>query len=188
VKLGRIIDSKDQPMGWMHYCPGCKGPHAIYVEQAHPSTGARWTFDGNQEEPTFGPSILCYTTAGKWEGKAWVPHGPRITTCHYFIRAGKIDFCGDSPHEFAGKTVPLPDLPDLPDYERDAARPPKRAPTRSAPASEVYAKRMSIDIQPAASARPARNTSSAPRRPLDLPIPLPERPFVGYGTPSGRRD
>jgi hypothetical protein len=37
--------------------------------------------------------------------------GGRKTLCHYFIRDGKIEFCGDCPHELAGQTVPLPDVP-----------------------------------------------------------------------------
>jgi hypothetical protein len=36
------------------------------------------------------------------------------TLCHYFIRAGKIEFCGDSPHNLAGQTVDLPDWPYAP--------------------------------------------------------------------------
>jgi len=31
--------------------------------------------------------------------------------CHYFIKAGQIEFQGDSTHALAGKTVPLPPLP-----------------------------------------------------------------------------
>lgn len=111
MKLHRLVKG-DQPVGYMHWCPGCKGPHAIYVEQPQPSTGAKWTFDGNLEQPTFGPSILCFTTKGKWEGEKWVPDGPRVTICHYFIKAGMIQFCGDSPHALKGQTVPLPEYPE----------------------------------------------------------------------------
>jgi hypothetical protein len=32
--------------------------------------------------------------------------------CHYFLTDGLISFCGDSTHDFAGKTVPLPELPE----------------------------------------------------------------------------
>lgn len=111
----RIVDQADAPVGWLHWCPGCKGPHGIYVEQPHPNTGARWSFDGNHEQPTFSPSIRCYTTAGQWVGAEWVPSGPQITTCHYFLRAGMIDYCADSPHELAGKCVPLPFYPEYQD-------------------------------------------------------------------------
>lgn len=56
--------------------------------------GAIWSFDGNVEAPTFSPSINL------------------VGQCHYFIRAGRIEFCTDSKHELAGQTVPLPDIPD----------------------------------------------------------------------------
>lgn len=110
VKLARMFE-RDAPAGWLHWCPGCKSPHGIFVEQPHPRTAAKWTFDGNELSPTFQPSIRCFTTAGKWVGEAWVPHGPEITTCHYFITAGMIQYCGDCQHPLNGQTVPLPDYP-----------------------------------------------------------------------------
>lgn len=76
-----------------HYCPGCKSRHMIAVYEPFPN-GALWTFDGNAESPTFSPSINI------------------VGACHYFIRAGKIEFCGDSKHDLAGQTVDLPDLPN----------------------------------------------------------------------------
>jgi len=116
VKLQRIFD-KDEPVGWVHWCPGCKAPHGIYVEKAHPKTKAKWTFDGNQEQPTFHPSIHCYTTNGHWSDKPpheWVEGPKRTTTCHYFIKKGVLEYCADSPHELSGKKVPLPDYPEAP--------------------------------------------------------------------------
>jgi hypothetical protein len=62
--------------------------------------GFNWTFDGNLEEPTFAPSVRV-----SWGGT------PRV--CHYFIRAGRIEFCVDSTHALAGKTVALPRLEKL---------------------------------------------------------------------------
>ena len=77
----------------LHYCPGCKSLHLIAVYEPFPN-GAQWTFDGNAESPTFSPSINM------------------VGVCHYFIRSGKIEFCGDSKHHLAGQTVDLPDLPN----------------------------------------------------------------------------
>lgn len=143
VKLHRLTDQGDRPVGYLHWCPGCKAPHGIYVEQPSPSTGARWTFDGNLELPSFGPSILCFTTDGDWgpDGK-WVEGPNRRTLCHYFIIGGQIQFCGDSPHQLSGQTVPLPDYPEryLQPADADsprAARKGRRAPpvARPAPAS-----------------------------------------------------
>jgi len=112
AKLQQIVDKDGKPMGWMHWCSGCGGPHSIFVEQPHPSTKARWAFDGDQTSPTFSPSIRCYTTRGKWVGTSWIPEGPEITTCHYFIRRGRIEFCGDSLHALRGKTVDLLEYPE----------------------------------------------------------------------------
>jgi hypothetical protein len=84
--------------GWMHWCPGCKNTHAIAVEKPF-ENGARWTFDGNMEAPTFAPSVKV-----NW------PEPGRV--CHYFIKAGNIEFCSDSTHALAGKTVPLPEWPE----------------------------------------------------------------------------
>lgn len=33
------------------------------------------------------------------------------TICHYFIKAGRIEFCGDCTHALKGQTVDLPDFP-----------------------------------------------------------------------------
>lgn len=85
----------DSGLGFlMHWCPGCEGRHMIATKEPFPN-GAKWTWDGNAEAPTFHPSIN-------------VQHGK----CHYFIRAGQIQFCGDSQHRLAGQTVPLPHMPD----------------------------------------------------------------------------
>ena len=84
-----------------HWCPGCESMHQIAVETPF-RNGARWSWDGNVFSPTFSPSINC---------------GPGTPCCcHYFIKAGKIEFCGDSHHELRGQTV---DLPDIPEYWLD---------------------------------------------------------------------
>ena len=76
----------------MHWCPGCKARHLIETQERN-ANGAIWSWDGNAEAPTFNPSINI------------------VCRCHYFISAGQIQFCGDSTHELAGQTVPLPDFP-----------------------------------------------------------------------------
>ena len=90
-----------------HWCPACEKHHQIWVGRPQD-----WTFDGNVDAPTFSPSVKV-TYNGKdadqiWPGERRAPSA----CCHYFIRAGQIEFCGDSTHELAGQTVPLPDLPD----------------------------------------------------------------------------
>ena len=80
--------------GFAHWCVACDQMHVI-------PTGApykvHWTFDGNVEAPTFGPSVKI--TWGRGE------QPPLI--CHYFVRAGCIEYCSDSTHTLAGKTLPL---------------------------------------------------------------------------------
>jgi hypothetical protein len=77
------------------WCAGCDECHIIYV--ASP-TGPVWEWDGNVEAPTCSPSI-----------KVTAHHLNSV--CHFFIRAGNFEFCGDSTHELAGKTVPMIDWP-----------------------------------------------------------------------------
>lgn len=46
----KLVEQK--PIGWMFYCPGCRCNH--YFD-------SRWTFNGNEESPTFQPSLLLTT-------------------------------------------------------------------------------------------------------------------------------
>lgn len=100
LRMASSADGSDRRL--MHWCPGCEEPHGIRVVGGPPV----WAFDGNYDSPTFAPSILCYTTDPDTN--------QRETLCHYFIRSGMIEFCGDSPHKFKGQTVPLPDWPYAP--------------------------------------------------------------------------
>ena len=99
-KLHGVENSAGQRLGYMLECPGCGGCHVIYTEQQN-DLGARWNFDGNMEAPTFSPSIRVRWTEGP-------EHVQKV--CHFFVRAGKIEFCGDSTHALAGKTVELPEM------------------------------------------------------------------------------
>jgi hypothetical protein len=86
--------------GYLHWCPGCDHAHAISVNNpGRPN----WQFDGNVFRPTVSPSIRIFTPA--YEGD------PERTDCHYFIRNGQLEFCGDSAHALKGKIVPLPIFP-----------------------------------------------------------------------------
>lgn len=103
----------DKPAGWAHYCPACKQIHVFNVEQpTRPfpewgiKGGVRWTFNGNLERPTFGPSMHIQSHPGPKSGK------PVVTRCHYHLIDGVLRYCADSPHAFRGKNVPLPDLPE----------------------------------------------------------------------------
>jgi hypothetical protein len=93
-RLREVHPSEDPDFGrvLMHWCPGCKSRHDINVTKPN-HWGAVWSFDGNAEQATFSPSINF------------------VGRCHYFIRAGNIEHCGDSTHALAGQTLPLPDFP-----------------------------------------------------------------------------
>ena len=94
-----------------HWCPGCGEMHVI------PST---WSFDGNVDRPTFSPSVKITgvqtvgDARGEWTGE-WVldAAGKALPyCCHYILTRGELNFCGDSTHALAGRTVPLPPLPE----------------------------------------------------------------------------
>lgn len=90
----KLRGSLDEPA---HWCPGCEEMHVL------PWKRGGWTFDGNVDAPTFTPSFKHTWTRGDDGG---VEH-----VCHYVLTAGVLNFCADSTHALAGKSVPLPDLP-----------------------------------------------------------------------------
>lgn len=110
--VGTKLRRASGPLGHvslMHWCPGCDEPHGIRIGGPD---GPKWTFDGDYLRPTFSPSVRCFTIYGEdWKQ---LPAGQTRTLCHYFIRGGRIEFCGDSPHKLAGQTVDLPDWPYAP--------------------------------------------------------------------------
>lgn len=89
--------------GHWHWCPGCRDLHC--VPSRHPTGG--WTFNGSMDAPTFSPSVK----------HTWNMRKEPSRICHYFIRDGRIEYCGDCFHPLSGQTVPLPDIPpdEIPD-------------------------------------------------------------------------
>jgi hypothetical protein len=101
VKLVPIVDDAGATLGWIFWCAGCDHPHWF------PTSGAvsavTWDFNGSRERPTFSPSLK-----NTWnEGPARVPK-----CCHLFLTDGRVEYCADSTHALAGKTIDLPDLPE----------------------------------------------------------------------------
>ena len=97
-KIEPVVRGENETViGYMYECPGCKFSHVVYTEERN-SLGAKWSFDGNIENPTFSPSIKCTYN-----------YGPKYkeAVCHHFIRNGKIEFLNDCTHELAGKTVDM---------------------------------------------------------------------------------
>jgi hypothetical protein len=100
--LRRFFNVDDRRWYYYHWCPACEEPHQYVTGDA----GNLWTFNYNYLEPTFNPSMRIQSSEPR---NAYEEIRPvHYTRCHYFIRDGKIDFCSDSPHGLAGKTVPLP--------------------------------------------------------------------------------
>lgn len=95
--LNRITNSDGGHYGYAFWCPGCKDTHAIPTVP-HPKG---WTFNGNEERPTFGPSILVHEVK-RQDGTVFSPR------CHSFVEDGRIRYLGDCGHALAGQTVDLP--------------------------------------------------------------------------------
>ncbi len=109
AKLGRTHhDARHDYGGHLaHWCPACKELHEIAVDRPF-RNGARWTWDGNGAAPSFSPSMNIrvgpYPQSSKKAG--------HVDVCHYFVRAGRIEYLGDCTHVMAGQTVDMPDLPE----------------------------------------------------------------------------
>ena len=85
----------------LFHCPGCGGTHAYWLSQPEGHSGPIWHLSGTKERPTLDPSLRVRGASRK--GKEYC--------CHLFIRNGLIEYCGDSTHELAGKTVPMEAYP-----------------------------------------------------------------------------
>lgn len=82
------------------HCPGCGCSHWFKTN----GEGPKWTWNGDFAKPTVKPSIKVSWTWGEERAKK---------CCHFFITDGRIQYCNDSAHELAGKTVDM--VPD--DFE-----------------------------------------------------------------------
>lgn len=97
--------------GYMHWCPGCEELHMI------PDS---WTFEsGLGNPPTFSPSVKItgkqrVVVDGHWTGewKRDASGNALDGCCHYFLRSGVLEYCGDCTHELVGQKIPLPPLPE----------------------------------------------------------------------------
>ena len=96
--FGACRAGREIQVGWAFWCPGCEAMHVYSVHpEGHPR-GVVWSFNGDEEKPSFTPSLLVFETE----------HNPR---CHLFLTDGVIHFCGDCGHPLAGKVAPLGDEP-----------------------------------------------------------------------------
>jgi hypothetical protein len=91
---------------FLHWCQGCKCGHVYPTKRIN---GPNWAFNGNVESPSFTPSMLIFMPPRKRQDGSMTG---QKTICHYYLTDGKLAFCGDSPHEFSGKTVSLEPIPE----------------------------------------------------------------------------
>lgn len=84
------------------WCPGCNDAHRI---------NETWQFNGSAEKPTIQPSILVSRPANPDAAPGFEEYRQE-KRCHSFVTDGMIQFLDDSTHTLAGKTIPLPELPD----------------------------------------------------------------------------
>lgn len=86
------------------WCPGCECGHYFRAAPSpsdSPFAGnAIWTWDGNREAPTVSPSILV-----QYDGSDAGIDGAPPKRCHFFLRAGTIEYLSDCTHALAGQTV-----------------------------------------------------------------------------------
>jgi hypothetical protein len=79
-------------------CPGCGLLHLVWVDSTCTPCS---TWNGDMERPTFEPDLRI-----TWYGSMWHERN----CCHFFVRDGRIEFCEDCTHEFAGQTLPMKEI------------------------------------------------------------------------------
>jgi hypothetical protein len=95
----KVITTDGSVLGehiWV-WCPGCGEAHTVWISHTK-NDGPVWTWNGSLDKPTFSPSLRVNWGDGR--------------LCHSFIRDGQWQFLGDCTHALAGKTVPMPELPE----------------------------------------------------------------------------
>jgi hypothetical protein len=99
VKVLAVKDRAGDGRNLRWHCPGCGVSHMVTVAgvDGHaPTAGPVWTWDGNVDRPTIGPSVKI---TGGPQGNEYV--------CHLYVNEGRIQFLGDSTHRLAGQTVDM---------------------------------------------------------------------------------
>lgn len=118
MKLKTLKRETDQSPDFSFFCPGCRHDHHVWVERPN-RNGAAWKFNGDMERPTFEPSIKL--SWHQWEPPVTPENHEEYTKkpweqkqvakcCHFFIREGRIEYCGDCTHQLAGQVVPMVEL------------------------------------------------------------------------------
>lgn len=116
-----VVDSDGRKYGYRINCPGCMaaGLSSAHVLHTGDGSGARWSFNGNVERPTFSPSLLVRTNQWEpavtaenleqWRALPWAQRKVNYV-CHSFITDGRIQYLDDCTHPMKGMTVDLPEI------------------------------------------------------------------------------
>lgn len=114
-KVYKEEDKANGEVRYFFYCDGCNCTHSVITNPK------RWTFNGNEEKPTFSPSILVRWVSlpkdlekddkGNYVlGTDGRIKGAKDEVCHSFVTDGKIRYLNDCTHHLKGKTVELEDF------------------------------------------------------------------------------
>lgn len=93
AKFSSMVHGKRK--GYSYQCPACGCAHMVLTDG---KGSPNWKFNNDLDFPTTSPSVRVTTG----------PQGDR-KICHFFIKRGMVEFCGDCTHEYAGKTLEIPE-------------------------------------------------------------------------------
>lgn len=99
AKIKEFKTEKGFKVGYEFHCPGCDLDHQVFTDEGY--CGHSWKFNGDVDKPTFNPSVRI--SGFDWKKK-------KDYECHFFIKEGKIQFCGDCSHDMSGKTVEMEEI------------------------------------------------------------------------------
>lgn len=88
-----------------YWCAGCGHSHSVPAE--------RWNWNKSEDSPTLSPSVRHYTVNPETKAET--------TICHYHLRDGVIEYCGDCQHSLNGQKSPLQEIPEnygIPDNDQ----------------------------------------------------------------------
>lgn len=86
---------------WWFWCEPCSTHHVYTTKLGEGETGPVWSFNGDEEHPSFTPSLLCNRNLTP-EHKAAGGH-----RCHLYLTGGMVRYLGDCTHAMAGQSVPV---------------------------------------------------------------------------------
>ncbi len=99
MKLRPQVVDENTVVGYCFWCPACEEVHCFRIAHYAAAPNAPlWTFNGNLESPTFTPSLRMFKTEVTPE-------------CHLNLTDGEIQYHSDCGHSWAGKKIPLPEMP-----------------------------------------------------------------------------